>query len=202
MKERALTLALIGSAVLALATPAALAGDSGESDKSTMQEYTDQARDAWLDGKLETVYALNTHLSALAIDTKVKDGVAHLSGQVESDIQRDLAGQLALGVDGIHDVRNDLEVAPEKAAAQMQRESEGPSFAQRVQDATTTAQVKSKLLANQNTEGLGIDVDTSQDVVTLSGEVSSAEEKQLAEQIARNTTSVKSVHNRLVVANR
>ena len=42
-------------------------------------------------------------------------------------------------------------------------------------------------------------VDTRGDVVTLSGEVASAEEKQLAEELARNTGDVKQVHNQLVV---
>jgi osmotically-inducible protein OsmY len=59
--------------------------------------------------------------------------------------------------------------------------------------------MKSKLLANTNTHGLKIDVDTRGDVVTLAGAVSSSEEKQLAEQIARNTGDVKDVRNQLVV---
>jgi osmotically-inducible protein OsmY len=36
-------------------------------------------------------------------------------------------------------------------------------------------------------------------VVTLSGTVASAEEKQLAEQLARNTRDVKDVNNKLAV---
>jgi osmotically-inducible protein OsmY len=59
--------------------------------------------------------------------------------------------------------------------------------------------VKSKLLGNPNTEGLQIDVDTRGDVVTLSGEVASPEEKALAEELTRNTGDVKTVRNQLVV---
>jgi osmotically-inducible protein OsmY len=66
-------------------------------------------------------------------------------------------------------------------------------------DATTTAAVKSKLVRNSSTTGLEIDVDTREDVVTLSGSVKSDEEKQLAEQLARNTGDVKDVRNLLVV---
>jgi osmotically-inducible protein OsmY len=59
--------------------------------------------------------------------------------------------------------------------------------------------VKTKLLNNPNTGGLQIDVDTRGDVVTLSGEVGSAEESALAEGLARNTGDVKDVRNQLVV---
>ena len=68
-----------------------------------------------------------------------------------------------------------------------------------VDDATTTAMVKSKLLADPQIKGTKIDVDTRGDVVTLSGTVASKEQKQLAEQIAKNTGDVKQVKNQLVV---
>lgn len=58
------------------------------------------------------------------------------------------------------------------------------SFFKWVDDATTTAAVKTRLVGNDNTKGLQIDVDTSSDVVTLSGRVASAQETQLAEEIA------------------
>jgi len=73
------------------------------------------------------------------------------------------------------------------------------SFGAWIDDATTTASVKSRLLGNPNTAGMQIDVDTRGDVVTLSGEVVSAEEKALAEEMARSTGDVKDVRNQLVV---
>lgn len=73
------------------------------------------------------------------------------------------------------------------------------SFPEKVTDATTTAEVKAKLLANATTKGLKINVDTRGDVVTLTGTVASAREKQLAEALARNTGEVRAVSNKLVV---
>lgn len=157
-------------------------------------------KDGWIDGKLEAVYALNRYLSAFAIDTAVTQGVVHLTGKVHSDIDRDLAGELAKGIEGVVSVDNDLVIVArtsDSAAAA----ADGPnrSFGAWIDDATTTASVKSKLLGNPNTEGLQIDVDTRGDVVTLSGEVASREEKALAEELTRNTGDVKNVHNQLVV---
>jgi osmotically-inducible protein OsmY len=156
-----------------------------------------EARDAWITGKIETIYLLNAHLDGFTIDTDVRNGAVHLTGKVESSIDRDLAAELARGVDGVTSVQNDLVIDAKGARTAMKGGER--SFSGRVADATTTAEVKSKLLANSNTHGMKIDVDTRGDVVTLTGTVASAEEKQLAEQLARNTRDVKGVNNRLAV---
>lgn len=156
------------------------------------------AKDAWITGQIEMVYTLNRHLNPFDIDTEVTEGTVHLTGKVESDIDRDLAGELAKGIEGVVSVDNDL-VIDEQARIPASASSAERPFGVWVDDVTTTAAVKSKLLTNGNTDGLQIDVDTRGDTVTLSGEVASAEEKQLAEQLARNTSDVKEVHNQLVV---
>jgi hyperosmotically inducible protein len=66
-------------------------------------------------------------------------------------------------------------------------------------DAATTAAVKTKLLADTKVGGLGIDVDTKDNVVTLSGKVRSAAERTEAVRLARTTTGVKDVVSKLVV---
>jgi hyperosmotically inducible periplasmic protein len=156
------------------------------------------AKDAWIDGKLEGVYAVNRYLRAFAIGTEVEKGVVHLTGKVESDTDRDLAGEIAKGIDGVVDVDNDLLIAT--GARVTQKAGEDRSFGVWIDDATTTAAVKAKLLGNANIKGTKIDVDTRGDVVTLSGQVTSAEEKSLAEELAQNTGDVKKVTNRLVIA--
>ncbi len=158
------------------------------------------AKDAWITGKLEAVYALNGHLNPFKIDTDVDRGIVHLTGRVESDIDRDLAGELAKGIKGVVEVDNDLTV--EKDARKMAATERGGerSFGTWIDDATTTAMVKSKLVANPNTKGLQIHVETRGDVVTLSGAVASGEEKSLAEELARNTGDVKDVKNKLVIS--
>ena len=77
----------------------------------------------------------------------------------------------------------------------------GQAFAQgdAAADAATTAAVKTKLLADTKVGGLGIDVDTKDNVVTLTGKVRSAAERTEAIRLARTTTGVKNVVNKLVV---
>jgi osmotically-inducible protein OsmY len=171
-------------------------------DVSKSSTFEGSVKDGWLTGKIETVYTLNRHLNAFAIDTDVENGMVHLTGMVENDIDRDLAGELAKGIDGVVEVRNDLKVeqSARQTAASKDNEDGKRSFGTWIDDTTTTAAVKAKLIGDSNTQGLQIDVDTWGDVVTLSGEVSSSEVKQLAEEIARNTGDVEDVRNQLVVA--
>lgn len=169
-------------------------------DPEAAGEYQESSalKDAWMDGKLEAAYALNRHLNPFSIDTRVDNGMVFLSGHVESEIDRELAGDIAQNIDGVTAVRNDLIVQPgdgeKRAAAGSER-----TFAQRIDDATTTATVKSKLLIDGETQGLRIDVDTLDHVVTLSGDVDTAAESNLAEQIASNIDEVERVRNELRV---
>lgn len=175
--------------VLMAASPLAQAGsESG---------YTGAMQDAWIDGKVETAFALNQHLNPFRIDTDVENGVVLLTGTVESDVDRDLAGQIALSVDGVSKVDNKLEVAPGQKS---DMEKAADDLLQKVSDATTTAVVKSKLLANGNTKGLQVNVDTQDNVVTLRGTVESDEIRDLAEALAENTDNVSRVENRLEIS--
>jgi osmotically-inducible protein OsmY len=66
-------------------------------------------------------------------------------------------------------------------------------------DAAITSAVKTKLLADPKVGGLKIDVDTNAHVVTLTGTVDSAAEKAEAIRLAKTTSGVKSVVDKLVV---
>ena len=128
----------------------ALVGAPAQSD-----EREGAARDAWIDGTIEAVYALNRHLNAFAINTEVDGGIVHLTGNVSYDIDRDLAGELAKNVDGVLGVDNDLVVTPDaqRALEDVPPQDVDRSFGTWVDDATTTASVKPRLLANSNPEG-------------------------------------------------
>lgn len=154
-----------------------------------------QHSDIWLKATLVTTYTLNEHLNPLDIDVGIEQGVATLTGTVDSEVERDLAGELAAGVEGIRQVNNELEVQPEGT------DTAGVEygFRERVADANTTARVKSRLLWNAETQGLQINVDTRDGVVSLEGRVASGAEADLAAQIARNTSGVRDVKSRLEV---
>ena len=158
------------------------------------EQDRDTTSDLWLEAKLVTSYTLNQHLNPFKLKVDVKDGVAYISGTVDSPAERDLAVEIAKGIEGIGKVKEDIQVQPGMAG-----EPEEPEFYRKVEDATLTARIKSKLLWNRQTHGLDIEVSTAQGIVTLKGKVASDVHRDLAVQLARNTTGVKGVKNQLQV---
>jgi hyperosmotically inducible periplasmic protein len=78
----------------------------------------------------------------------------------------------------------------------------GQTAGQYVDDTTITTSVKAKLTAEKAANFTRIDVDTTNQVVTLNGIVESADQKARAEQLARQVGGVKSVKNNLQVQKR
>ncbi|MCB1844985.1 MAG: BON domain-containing protein [Halioglobus sp.] len=190
-----------GSMLAGLALGGPALGDETRAEALAAKQGSDAVRtqssvvsDAWREGKLETVYLLNRHLNNFAIDTEVRGRRAILTGNVESQVDRHLAEELALGIDGINEVDNRLVVGPNGHGREGSR-----SFAAATDEATLAAEVKIELLANGEISGLAIDVDVSGATVTLTGQVSSDAERALAAQIAENVEGVKAVENNLEV---
>lgn len=85
----------------------------------------------------------------------------------------------------------------EKDAQQAERRTENERGG--LSDAWLTAKTKLALLADEDVSGTSINVDTSNGVVTLKGEVESQAQKAKAMEIARSIEGVKQVEEQLVV---
>lgn len=153
--------------------------------------------DARLDARISTTYALSPHLRAKDLEVVVQDGKATLTGTVGEDIEKVLAEQIALSVDGVEEVDNRIVVEDDYVAPER---SEERSYGEVIEDATITAAVKSKLMWSRHADGLATSVDTQSGQVTLQGTATSEEAKALAERLAMNTRGVVSVDNQLKVA--
>lgn len=73
------------------------------------------------------------------------------------------------------------------------------SIGTKLDDATTTASVKAKLIRDSEIAAIDINVDTFQGVVTLHGNVPSGSAKRRAIQLARSVKGVTDVRSKLVV---
>ncbi|MBV4489010.1 BON domain-containing protein [Pseudomonas oryzicola] len=153
--------------------------------------YADPVQDARLEGALQTALSLNRMLDLFRIDVEVNGKQARLSGEVENDVERQLAEQVALATRGIEKVDNQLRVN----AQLVERPLELRAYAQRLEDATLAAVIRARLLWSRTTERAPIDVQSSEGVVTLRGKVDSAEAKELAGVVARTTDGVQLVNN-------
>lgn len=191
---------MISKLVLTSAIAFILAGGTTQlaaADVKTGDAISQQVTDARREAQIWTSYAMNPHLRAFDISVKVDGNKAMLDGKVESDIEKDLAEQIALGVEGIKHVDNRLAVEANYVPAK--RSDSDSSFGEKVEDATITATVKSKLLWDSHTDGLDIHVETNHGKVTLTGTANSGIEKDLAGRIANNTSGVVGVNNQIAV---
>lgn len=196
--------------------------------ESRLDEWQGEARDAWIDGKLEASYLINTELNNFDIHTQVDTGHVVLSGNVSNETKKQLAEEIARNLDGVVSVENRLMIVAEAgreevagtddrdldADAGVERdadagvegdvardaEADERNFSTRFHDLTTTARLKSSFAINEELEATSIDIDTYNGVVTLEGEVDTEAKKQLAEEIARGYDHVVRVENRLVVS--
>lgn len=66
-------------------------------------------------------------------------------------------------------------------------------------DATLVAKIKADLLKSRAVDGLNVNVDAKNGVVTLSGQAGSDAERKKAEEIATHTKGVTKVDNKLVI---
>jgi osmotically-inducible protein OsmY len=67
------------------------------------------------------------------------------------------------------------------------------------ENAMTTSKVKTALALSKNVSAFDINVDSNQGLVTLNGQVATEQQKELAEEIARQTSGVREVRNNLSV---
>lgn len=177
-----------------------LFGTSAIAEKTSRESsIAEKLEESWKTGLVEGALLFNTHLNNFDIKTEVSGGTATLKGRVNTDLERALAEQVALNVQGINEVENELTVdpdsMPEKHTQQSSEDTTGLSGT--LSDNTITVRVKSQLLAIPEASGLAINVDTTDQIVTLTGEVESELEKELAYYIARNTGGVRQVVNEI-----
>ena len=169
------------------------------SSAAMAEDWEGEARDAWIDGKLEGSYLLNSELDGFKIGTEVENGNVMLTGTVPSDAHKQLAEEIANNLDGVTAVQNNLMVATDGGQHEEYDENDR-AFSTRFYDMTTTVGLKSNFAVNDELEAHEINIDTQDGVVTLEGEVETKAEAMLAEEIASSYDHVARVQNILRVS--
>ncbi|MBH0050226.1 BON domain-containing protein [Pseudoalteromonas sp. SWYJZ19] len=160
--------------------------------------WENESKDAWIDGKAETVLLMNTNLNNFDINTDVKNGKVVLTGKVNSELDKELAEELVLSLDGVSDVENSLTVVKSMDTKDKSKDMMDDDDND-LTDAKITTVITTRFLFDSEVGGTDIDVDTDKGIVTLNGTVGSEAEKQLAVKIAKNAEDVRDVVDNLTI---
>lgn len=211
-------------AVLAMlaAIPAAAAA-AAQSAQTTQPRPTDQQ----LSGEIATRIANDPRLGADAVKVTVNGGVVTLSGVVAKDADKQRAEELAR-VPGVVRVVNNLK-SREKATgpvegtagavagatktgarktAEASKKAAGKTkqaaskTGEVITDGWITSRVKTRFMADKTLRASAIDVDTSDNVVTLNGFVPNEAARARAVALAREIEGVKSVVDNLKITSK
>jgi hyperosmotically inducible protein len=194
---------------------------------TTATAQVNTIKDGWLVMKVHSEFVNEDLLDGSNIDVDVKNGVVTLQGTVTSEAGRARAQELARKNDGVKNVVNQLRIAPahdNKAERAMEKTKDktaraadkaedkldkagdkSASAAKKTGRAIDDGWIKSKIyaqyLADWNTvlDDSDIDIDVSNNFVTLNGIVKSAAARAKAVDIAKKTDGVKGVKDNLRV---
>lgn len=151
------------------------------------QEVSETITDSWITAKIQSKYFLDPDVKGRHINVDTNDGVVTLRGNVGSYSERRQAASMARSADGVREVRDELRVSEERST------SSG------VDDNWITTTIQSKLYGDNELRPSRIEVSTNDGVVTLEGTVTSADKKEAAGELAKDTDGVARVDNALTV---
>jgi len=195
--------ALLAAILLALPLTAGAADKAGTTDKSgktegTMDKMENKAKettheakeavsDSWLTSKTKIALFADDRVKGKDVRVETVNGEVFLRGKVDSNEAKTAAADIAKGVEGIKNVKNDLQVVAPAARKAVQANDK------QITKAVETSFGKDAQLKK-------IDVRTDAGVVVLSGEVPNISVSAKASEMAHRVDGVKSVKNELRVA--
>lgn len=172
------------------------------SSDATARE-TARMSDAELKQAVERALQEDSALAGTAIEVRsAQNGVIHLSGRAKSFSENRRAIGTAAGVLGVRRVESDVVAPKELTDAEIGRDApfDAAEYAKATaSDMWITTAVKTRLLADEQTPGFEINVDTTNHRVTLFGSVDSEQTRRRAEAEARKVEGVREVENALQV---
>ena len=147
--------------------------------------------------KNEAVRLAKTTAGVKSVVSKLTVETAATTGRDESKVTKETKEAAKDTKEATKDAAKATKDKTKEAAKQTKEKTVDAKEA--TTDASITGAVKSKLLGDTKVGGLDINVDTKDNVVTLTGKVHSAAEKNEAVRLARTTTGVKRVVDHLTI---
>lgn len=166
-----------------------------EPKPGTDRSYGVMVDDAAITAAIRSKLRWSKQADGMTTSVKTRSGRVTLTGNANSQADKDIAGRLASNTDGVLVVDNQLVVDALKPAPVEAAKGAVEQARDDVADSWITTKVKSTLMYSSNVSGSAISVSTNGGIVTLSGLVTSGVERDLVIELAQNVRGVKSVRS-------
>ena len=152
--------------------------------------------------QIKVNFIANRDLGLLEIRALVQDGVAYLTGEVDTREQKAIAEELAYKTEGVYEVVNDINVVPDSLKTVLRCTLERDGLVCREIPAYDEAsQLELEIKARLGSAFHGIHVSVSaHNIACVDGDVSSREELTRLQQIVLHTAGVVGIDSRINVA--
>jgi hyperosmotically inducible periplasmic protein len=171
------------------------ARDLGAQARDKLGVVGQKIEDVKVVASVKTALSLSRSLHPYSIEVGSKDGVVTLRGQVVGEPLRARAEAVAARVPDVARVVNEIVAAPGAAPAP----AGDPTLGESLDNHTLQMQVKLALSLDRELKDSEIKVDVDRHEVTLSGEVANRAQGDRALEVARDTSSVEGVVDRMLV---
>jgi len=151
---------LLGAAgtVLSGCAPAAVGlGTAAVAASTTEKGFSTSVGDTVIIAKLKDKFVKQDQSLVTAIKTSVNDGSVILTGRIPTQEQKLLATRLAWEIKGVREVVNEVQV------------TENASIKDRAKDVSASAQLRAKLIGDQEVSSLNYSIDVVNGIVYISG---------------------------------
>ncbi|PYN49746.1 MAG: hypothetical protein DMD95_00345 [Candidatus Rokuibacteriota bacterium] len=158
-----------------------------EKVKETAQDVKGVGSDSWITSKTKIALFSDGRVKGREVSVETTKGEVFLRGKVDSEEAKSAAMDVVKGIEGVKNVKNDLQVVPPAARKAVTAD-----------DKAITKAVESRF--SKDAQLKKIDVRTDAGVVVLTGEVPSISVSARASEMAYRVNGVKAVTNELRVA--
>lgn len=168
---------VLGAVVMAAPMPA-----------SAIKTDDQPMKDSWLTSKTKIALFADGRVKGRQINVETQQAEVILRGKVDTDAAKMAAQEIAMGIEGVKNVKNELQVV-------------APNTRDIIDDHddAITKRVKDRLETDQRLAKADIDVKTNAGVVSLTGEVSDIMTSAHASSMVWEVPGVKSVKNDLML---
>jgi hyperosmotically inducible protein len=172
-------------------------------------EGAKEGSDEWIALKIRSRLLVKANVSLADTKVDVVNGVVTLTGKAPTTAQKELTEVYVKDIDGVRSVQNNIVVVDTRDTRSVGRDmptgrdatASRDTVGEKIDDSSITAQVKYELFSHKSTSGLKTKVNTNNGHVIISGDATSAAEKDLVTKLAQSVRGVQSVDNNMTVRN-